>query len=89
MPDRSSRLASGGAPGPVTTISRTSVRNGGEKSTSFWRSGVMVRLATAMSPLPSSSDGSSRSRVTGTNATWIGRGPVLYWAFSRRPSSLA
>ena len=39
---------------PVTTISRTSVRIGGEKSTICWRSGVIVRFAVAMSPLPKS-----------------------------------
>ena len=39
------------------------------KSTSFWRSGVIVRLAAAMSPLPAASAGSSWSRRTGMNTT--------------------
>ena len=37
------------------------------KSTSFWRSGVIVRPAAAMSPLPATSPGSSSSRRTGMN----------------------
>ena len=39
------------------------------KSTSFRRSGVIVRLAAAMSPLPAASPGSSWSRRTGMNTT--------------------
>ena len=73
--------------GPVTRISRTSSRNGGEKSTMLWRSGVMVRLAAAMSPLPSDEAGSRSSRVTGTNTTRIGRAPVWKRRLSRRSNS--
>ena len=42
----------GGAPGPVTTTSLTSVRVGSEKATSFSRSGVTVTIAATMSTLP-------------------------------------
>ena len=51
-PARSSTVAIGGAPGPVTTTSLTLVRVGSEKATSFSRSGVTVTMAATMSTLP-------------------------------------
>ena len=51
-PARSSTVAIGGAPGPVTTTSLTLVRVGSEKATSFSSSGVTVTMAATMSTLP-------------------------------------
>ena len=51
-PARSSRVAIGGAPGPVTTTWLTLVRVGVEKATSFSRSGVTVTIAATRSTLP-------------------------------------
>ena len=57
----------GGEAGPVTTISSTVfTAAGATKSTSFSRSSVTVRLPTAMSASPSTTSGSSLSRVAGT-----------------------
>ena len=53
LPERSSIVLRIDAPGPVTTISRTSVLAGTVKSTSLARSGVTVTFAATMSPLPS------------------------------------
>ena len=58
--------ASGGVPGGVTRISLTFERVGSEKSTSFSRSGVIVRFPATMSTLPSTRAGSSLSRDIGT-----------------------
>ena len=63
--------------GPVTTISLTSVTAGWVKSTSFSRSGVTVREAAAMSPLPSTRAGRSSSRDTGMKTTFTRRLPVF------------
>ena len=56
-PARSSTVAIGGAPGPVTTTWLTLVRVGSEKATSFSRSGVTVTMAATMSTLPLASAG--------------------------------
>ena len=58
-PARSSTVAIGGAPGPVTTTWFTLVRVGVEKATSFSRSGVTVTMAATMSTLPLASAGYS------------------------------
>ena len=63
------QLAIFGEAGPDTTTSLTLARPAAVKSTSFWRSGVIVRLAAAMSPLPAASAGSSWSRRTGMKTT--------------------
>ena len=66
FPDSSSTPLIGSAPGPVTMISETFLMVGSEKSTCFNRSGVIVRLAAAMSPRPSSRAGMMSSRpITG------------------------
>ena len=51
-PARSSTVAIGGAPGPVTTTSLTLVRVGSEKAASFSSSGLTVTMAATMSTLP-------------------------------------
>jgi hypothetical protein len=56
LPDRSSLLVTMAAPGPVTRTSVTPRQVGVVKSTSFWRSGVMVIGEAMMSPRPSTSD---------------------------------
>ena len=57
----------GGETGPVTTISSTVRTDAGDTmSTVFSRSGVTVRFPNAMSARPSTTSGSSLSRVAGT-----------------------
>jgi hypothetical protein len=51
-PARSSTVAIGGAPGPVTTTSLTFVRVVSEKAASFSNSGLTVTMAATMSILP-------------------------------------
>ena len=58
-PARSSTVAIGGAPGPVTTTSLTLVRVGSEKAASFSSSGLTVTMAATMSTLPLASAGYS------------------------------
>ena len=51
-PARSSSVAIGGAPGPVTTTSLTLVRVGSENATSACSSGLTVTIAATMSTFP-------------------------------------
>ena len=77
-----------GAPGPVTTISSTSVRVAWLKSTSAWRSGVTVSAAAATSALPSTTARSSSSRDIGMNTTFTRRCLVFSLALSWSSNSL-
>ena len=88
-PARSSTVAIGGAPGPVTTISFTFVRVGFVKSTSFWRSGVTVTWAITRSTLPSVSAAQQLvARQRHEDQTWTFRLPVLSFLFSSSSKSL-
>ncbi len=73
----SSAVLTSRAAGAMTSTSRMSVRKGSAKSTSFARSSVTVRLAAAMSAIPSTTMGSSRARLVGTmiRLRWVAGAP--------------